>query len=450
MTSALEQAKEGLSALVSGKRDGLIEGVDKKLEKVFKPFFRDMLAEQKASNKSNNKALADAVSNIKIEVPQVINVPEVKIPDINIDIPEVKIPPINVPTPEVTVFAPDVIVPKADAPIVNIPDRMDVGLKDFSREMPMPVLQVDSKGKPVSQVVSSTGGRGPQTLPVEHADEHLPFRTESVITRAGTSFDLDQARKHIDEQRAFFFFGFNEVLASSTWEDVHPAGGDINWLESAVTVEVSSASASDTAAGVGTQSVEIHGLSDVGADQDEVIVMNGTSTTESSLTYTRVNKMHNEVVGTYGGSHAGNISVFSRGGATEGVLLSRMTGREGEQDASVQYGSGEAGNGYWTVPLGKVLYITRLDVIPNTKANQTVDVVLYEREGILDTTTPYDPRRIIWSAIEITEPIEKEFKSHIKIKGLTDLFFRAQASGAGSKVFVSLDFYVLEADEDGA
>lgn len=270
---------------------------------------------------------------------------------------------------------------------------------------------------------------------------------DATPTRLTADIDLDFARKHIPGGRAFFFFGFNDDI-NGTWEDIHPNGGDINWLESAGTVEVFSSDAADTSAGLGCRSVEIHGLSATGEDQDEVIALNGTSPVESALTYIRVNKMHNETVGTYGGSHQGDITCRVTGSG--GVTLARMTGFEGDPDTSVQYGSGEAGNGYWSVPLGKVLYITDLTVIPNVKANQTVDVILYEREGLLNTSAPFDTRRILWSAVEIEKPTQKRFKAHIKIKALTDIFFRAQGSGTNNKIQVSLDFYLVDADSSGA
>ena len=130
--------------------------------------------------------------------------------------------------------------------------------------------------------------------------------------------------------------------------------------------------------------------------------------------------------------------------------MSLMTGREGDPDVSVQYGTGEAGNGYWSVPLGKVLYITELTVVPNVKSSQTIDIVLYEREGILNTSAPQDPRRILWSAIEINAPVSKRFKSHIKVKALTDIWFRAKGTGSNNNIAVSLDFYLLDQNASGA
>ena len=278
-------------------------------------------------------------------------------------------------------------------------------------------------------------------------NETLSEEVEAQVVRPGTSFDLDVARIHITGQRSFFFFGFNSAVGTS-WEDIHPNGGDVNWQTAAQSIEIVSTDAADngTTPGLGVQSVEVHGLSATGEDQDEVILTNGTTAVAGSLTYIRVNKLHSETCGTYGGSHQGDITCQVAGG---GAVLSKMTGQEGAEGSSVQYGSGEAGNGYWTVPLGKVMYITRLEVIPNVGTNKTVDVALYEREDILDVTTPFSPRRVLWEETEVDTTVEKEFKSHIKIKALTDVWFRAKGSAA-SAIEVSLDFYLVDADSSGA
>ncbi len=262
--------------------------------------------------------------------------------------------------------------------------------------------------------------------------------------------DLEYARIQANgTDRAFFFFGFNNAVGTS-WEDIHPAGGDINWQTAAQSIEIISTSAADngTTPGLGVQSVEVHGLSDTGVDQDEVILTNGTAAVAGALTYRRINKLHSETCGTYGGSHQGDISCQVASG---GALLSRMTGQEGSVDTAVVYGSGEAGNGYWSVPLGQVMYITRLQVIPDVATNKDIDVALYERENILDTTTPFAPRRVLWQESAVNATIEKDFKSHIKIKALTDIWFRARTISSGTSLIeVSLDFYLVNSNDSGA
>ena len=265
-----------------------------------------------------------------------------------------------------------------------------------------------------------------------------------MSTAFSKQWDLEYARQQVQNDRSFFFFGFNDVVGA-TWVDIHPNSGNINWLTTATKVEVLSSDAADTAAGAGVRSVEIHGLSATGVDQSEVIAMSGVTPVESALTYIRINKMHSETCGTYGGSHQGDITCRVTSG---GSIQSKMTGPEGAVDTAVVYGSGEAGNGYWSVPLGKVLYITRLQVIPDVATNKTVDVVLYEREDILTVGAPFSPRRLLWQESGVDSITGKAFKSHIKIKGLTDIWFRAKAS-ATSRIEVFLDFYLVDANAQG-
>jgi hypothetical protein len=268
------------------------------------------------------------------------------------------------------------------------------------------------------------------------------------LIRQGNIPELDIAREHVTGQRSFFFFGFNNAVGTS-WEDIHPTGGDINWLTTAGKVAISSSNAADTSAGLGVQSVEIHGLSATGVDQSEVIATNGTTEVESTLDYIRVNKLHSETCGTYGGSHQGDITCrVTSAGAKTGAILSKMTGEEGSVDTSVQYGSGEAGNGYWSVPLGKVMYITKIEVISDIGTNKSINVALYEREDILDVSAPFAPRRVLWQESGVDAGLQHYFASYIKIKALTDIWFRAKGS-ATSKIEVELDFYLVDADSNG-
>jgi hypothetical protein len=261
-----------------------------------------------------------------------------------------------------------------------------------------------------------------------------------------TDVCLDFARKEIAGARALFFFGHNDAVGNA-FEDITPEGGDYPWQTSALTLEVLSMDVNDTSDGVGVRQVEIHGLGPAGADQEEVLTTNGTTVVDTALTYCRINKTHNENVGTYGGSHEGAVTIQVKGG---GAIQGRMTGHEGTKDASVQYGIGEISAGRYTVPLGKVLYITDLSVTITGSGSATADVILYEREGILNVAAPFDPRRVVWNTTKQQGLIQKSFKSHIKIKQLTDLWFRAKSSTGTVTVDVYLDFYLLDRNSAGA
>lgn len=280
-------------------------------------------------------------------------------------------------------------------------------------------------------------------------DETLLKEDEATLVRPGTNFDLDAARIHISGQSSDFFFGENNGLVNGTWDDVTTAEADFHWPVAAAKIKIKSTHAADTSAGLGCRSVEIHGLDSTGAAITEVLALSGVTPVESALTYLRVTLVHNETVGTYGGSHQGDLE-FRVTNATfaSGALLGICKGLEGAADSSVQYGFGEAQMGFTSVPLGKVAYLTRLEVIPN--AAKPIDIALYEREDILTVAAPFAPRRVLWSAQEVSAPIEKVFKSHIKIKALADIFFRAEGNGANSGVAVSCDYYLVDANASGA
>lgn len=114
------------------------------------------------------QVVRDAIKDVAIEIPKIdapsvnVTVPDIQLPTINVPESRIKveIPEIKVPTPQVTVN-----VPKADAPIVNVapaevnfPDKIDVGLEQFTPKSPLPVISVDPAGNFVAPMLGDGGG----------------------------------------------------------------------------------------------------------------------------------------------------------------------------------------------------------------------------------------------------------------------------------------------------
>jgi len=308
---------------------------------------------------------------------------------------------------------------------------------------------VDKLTQPIKTVSTNIDKGKPRN--VTHTEVGITTQSVGVNKRGINtvpvgSFDFEMARRQIKNSRSFFFFGENEAVGGS-YEDIWPTGGDIPWQTAADFIHVNSSNVNDISTGSGGRSIEIHGLGFDGKDQDEIIQLRGADFAISTLSYCRLNKAHLEDVGTYGGAHQGDLTL--RYGSSTGAIASLMTGGEGSVNGSVQYGFGEALNGFYSVPLGKILYITRIEVTPDVSTNKTVDIVLYEREGLLTTgSAPFLPRRVLWHTEGIDSHLVKVFKSHIKIKPLTDIWFRATGS-ASSKVEVYVDFYLVDTNPDG-
>lgn len=193
----------------------------------------------------------------------------------------------------------------------------------------------------------------------------------------------------------------------------------------------------------GCHSVEVHGLSATGVDQDEIIIMNGTNAVQSTLSYLRINVVHCQTVGTRGGSNFDVITLRVTGGGTTLALMEGF-----ESTGAATYGHGEAGMGVYTIPLGKVAYITQIEI--NIDSKKEADVVLYEVEDCTRTVSPFLPRRVLWYANNLAGDNEIPFSSFLKIKGLTDLVFRAQR-GANEDVPIEVkaQFFIADANSSG-
>lgn len=67
---------------------------------------------------------------------------------------------VQIPAPVVNVPAPVVNLPEIKIPETKFPDRMSVGLENYSNKTPMPVIMMDAKGKPFQFSFPSGGGGG--------------------------------------------------------------------------------------------------------------------------------------------------------------------------------------------------------------------------------------------------------------------------------------------------
>lgn len=256
---------------------------------------------------------------------------------------------------------------------------------------------------------------------------------------------LDIARKFFDGQERGQIYGINPALGT-TWEDISLISANISWPVEASGISVQSSHAADTAAGLGLQSVSVSGLGAGGVRQSEVIPTSGETPALSTLQYLRVVEVESEDVGTYGGSHQGDITIAASG--IGGPILSLMKGNDGASGSDVFYGRGVAGNGFACVPAGKVMYITGGRTISQT--GQEVSYSLRSRGRITTATGgTYGPIKELWSALEVKAAQVFDFDTPIQVAALSDVWFRALAPANAPTVSVHLYFYLMDADAAG-
>lgn len=123
------------------ERRELVTSVGKNIADALLPYMQQM-AEKSQVTKEDLKA---ALAEVQINVPESrFEMPEIKVPEakVTVSMPEIKIPPIS--------------VPQAN---IQYPDRMNVSLGDIDNLKPLPVMMMDTKGRPMSFPAGSTGGK---------------------------------------------------------------------------------------------------------------------------------------------------------------------------------------------------------------------------------------------------------------------------------------------------
>ena len=158
--------------------------------------------------------------------------------------------------------------------------------------------------------------------------------------------DLAIARGHTAGYRALYKFGYNPDVNGDE-ETVWAQGGNYPWIDSAVTMFVSSSSANDTNGGTGANTILIQGLDEDYNEIEETVVLNGQTQVATQFSYLRVYRAFVTLAGSSGTS-GGTIYIGSSGatgGVPNGTIYANLG--LGNQTQIAAY----------TVPAGYTLYL---------------------------------------------------------------------------------------------
>lgn len=167
-------------------------------------------------------------------------------------------------------------------------------------------------------------------------------------------FLLNVARGRVLGHENFEKYGSNPDIDTTTDpEDVWNGDGDYPGFPTgdAETMEIASNSGNDDATGTGAQTVLITNLLDAdgAVAEDVTVTLDGTNQVSlGALTYTRASRVKVLTVGS--------------GGANAGVLTLRHTTTTANIFAAMPVGANQTAIAAYTVPLGKTLYINRLNI----------------------------------------------------------------------------------------
>jgi len=166
-------------------------------------------------------------------------------------------------------------------------------------------------------------------------------------------------------------------------------------------------------------------LDETWTEATETITTDGaTVSAATTITFIRVNRLFVSSSGTY--------SASGLGGTNEADITVETTG--GVDLATIPAKDGQTTIGFYTVPVGKTLYVD--EVIIGVAGLKPATVKMFQRLDADDTTVPVQGRRLVSNFGELSGNVVIPYKYTISFPEKTDIIFTGMAATGSSKVFV--------------
>lgn len=153
--------KEDLQKLIQSIRDkkyrdgeakGMMSAIQAEQTKALQPVLEAMA---KSIGEVAKNAIEGAIKNIKVEIPPI------DIPPIDVRYPDIPAPQVTVSPPKVNVTMPEVRIPESKFPeFPKFPDLMKVMVDGVDNKRPLPVMMMDTQGRPFQFPIGASGGKG--------------------------------------------------------------------------------------------------------------------------------------------------------------------------------------------------------------------------------------------------------------------------------------------------
>ena len=222
---------------------------------------------------------------------------------------------------------------------------------------------------------------------------------------------------------SLYKFGSNPDIGVGE-ETIWRQGGLYDWVgvdAAPGIVKLSSSSTDDVnITGTGAWLVTIYGLSTVGVEQSEQLAMTGQAGVNSTLEYSRVNRIIVNTGGT-GLKNAGTIYVGT------GII---STGVPAVIWSTVDVGKNQTLQSIWTVPTGKTFYMTSFAVSTNSNKGNVIN--MYFRP-------PGELFQIKVNAYLFSTNFVKQFDIPLSIASGTDIDCRAIGTATGAGIAMSFE-----------
>ena len=194
--------------------------------------------------------------------------------------------------------------------------------------------------------------------------------------------------------------------------------------------------ANDTAAGSGAREITLVGLNQLGVETTETLATNGASASSATTTtFMRLYRAYVSKSGTYAtalaGSHSDDIVIENGAGGTDWADIN-----------ATDFPKSQTEIGAYTIPDGYTGYL--LGAFGFSDASKTTELIFFKREGILDSSAPYEAMRVVFEERLEGGEFTVDPKAPILLGTGCDCGFLAKVNTGSAEVEVDFEILLIQ------
>ena len=251
-----------------------------------------------------------------------------------------------------------------------------------------------------------------------------------------SDFGVDIVKGEVPGHTVIHKFGRNSAVSSSFVPICE--SGFYRTPTTNTALEVVSTDADDNASGAGARTIYYEGLQVQSGSLvvvSDVVELDGTTAVALPDSLIRLYRWYVASSGVYAsqsvGSHQGDISIQESGAGNVWAKIAIDT-----------FGRGQSQIGAYTVPTGYSAFMT--DITSSVESDKEAEILLFQRNGVLNTTAPYDPMRLVTEISSAKGVQSINFSSPLKFEEETDIIFFAKQKKGDTPATIDFTLYLIE------
>ena len=249
-------------------------------------------------------------------------------------------------------------------------------------------------------------------------------------------FPIEASKGNVPSHTVIHKFGRNSAISSSFNPITESTFYRTPTLNTAL--EVLSDDADDNATGAGARSITYEGLQESGGNLVVVtntVSLNGTTAVSLPDSLIRLYRWQVATTGTYAHqtapSHQGTLTIRESGGGDTWSEIAINT-----------FGRGQSQIGAYTVPSGYKAYIS--DVVYSVENDKEAEILLFQRNGVLNTSAPYDPIRLVTEISSAKGASNVHYPAPLAFEEETDIIFFGKLKAGSGPGTIDFTLYLVQ------